>query len=801
MDRETLRTLEFEQLLDCLAGYAQTQLGRDRAHNLRPHHDPTEIEAHQTETSEFLSYLTTGGQLRLPAIEDPESILERLQVEGTTLSPAQILELARIIAAGMHLRGLFTETERVSLYPRLAELSRGISDLTNLVAVVSKRLLPNGEVDDRATPELTRIRKDLHRCRSQIHRTLESVMRAEENSVQEEIVTFRNRRFVIPVRTDCRLQVPGVVHGLSSSGQTSFVEPLKVIEQNNDLVRLREHEESEIASIFFFLTERLRERSHDIQRLVDLLGHFDFVQAKARLAEHFGCIRPRITRESRIILHNLRHLLLERVLRASHQDIVPISVQILPPNRVIVISGPNAGGKTVVLKSIGLAALMAQSGLHIPASEATLPIFKGVFADVGDQQSIASNLSTFTAHLKTISWFARRAEPPAIVLLDEVGTGTDPEEGAALGLAIVDFFRKAGVFVVATTHYNVLKLWATRTSEVLNASVCFDNDTLQPTYRLTTGIAGASSGLEIARRMDLPDGLLETARSSLSPTQSEISRYLDELQEVVAKNEAARRNLEQERTALSKRVLQIEADSRNKEEARKQEFQSELARAVREFHYQSEQLLGKLNDQAAASRLRKFARKATLSLEQAVRDSVDTMTTRSQPQPAALPQIDEGGASRNETIAEKDRVFVVALAKEGTVESIRAGSYTVRLGSLRIRARRDELEPRNSNVSSSTAPPEVVSGLPEATDDTEFSSELHVIGMTADDATDRLDKYLDQAYLRGIESVRVIHGHGRGILRKAISDFLSGHAQVESFRASPPQRGGSGATIVVMSKE
>ncbi len=802
MDERTFATLELASLVELLARHAQTPLGRRRVNSLRPAVGPEEINRALDLTSECAEYLRDGERFGLSGIEDPEEAVERLQIEETSLDPQQILTIARLVSVGSELRDQFRTPETHQRFPLLARVTGRIPDLRRLLADISGKILPGGEIDDNASPELRGIRREISNARTRVQRTLESILRKEGRAIQDDIVTFRNGRFVIPVRTDSRGLVPGVVHGLSSSGQTTFVEPLVAIDQNNEIVRLREQEEIEIARILSSITSALRTSLPAIRVVVDTVSEVDFAQAKGRLSLEFRCVRPSISLERKLRIEDGRHLMLEHALRRSNGKIVPISLELDPTRRVMVISGPNAGGKTVVLKTVGLIALMSQMGLHVPAREAVLPVFNQVFADIGDQQSIAANLSTFTAHLRNISEMARSAAPPALMLLDELGTGTDPDEGSALAVAIVAFFLRLGVTAIATTHYSGVKMWAARTEGVRNASVEFDERTLRPTYRLILGVAGASSGLEIARRMNVPAEILDQAHSLVNPSQAQASEYLKKLKAGVDEQEALQQALAEERAATAREYARLEQDFEKREAARRAEFDEALGHVLREFKAESNRLLTSITDRAAAERLRKSAERRLADLRRTgeklgrnARSSLPVRATVTGAEP-------EGGDSISTTafiadIQTGDRVRILSLGREGIVESVQDDTYTVSLGSLRFRTGRTDIHPVGSG-SVSTASAQVKAAAADL--DQPVIHEINVIGMTADEATDQVDRFLDGAFLAGAETVRIIHGHGKGVLRRAVAKLLTGHAQVEKFSLAPPNQGGAGATLVELRK-
>ncbi|HZM90348.1 MAG TPA: endonuclease MutS2 [Blastocatellia bacterium] len=810
MDQRTFKTLDLEALVSLLARHVQTPLGRKRVRALVPLSDRSLIDGELDRTTECAGYLLSGGTFGLSDITDPEDSLAELQVQGTSLEPQQILALQRLIAAGMDLRDQFGDAELRSRYPQLSAIAARVPDLRRVLASVRGKILPNGEIDDSASPALRRIRREINERRNRIYRNLESLMHERAaTAIQEDIVTVRNGRFVIPVRTDSRGQVPGVMHGLSSSGQTTFVEPLTIIDQNNELVRLREEEEIEIARILLEITEAFRVNLPGIAAVSDALADIDFTHAKARLSAEFKCVCPVMVEGRALALDDARHMLLEHTLRQTGKQVVPISLEMDEDHQTMVISGPNAGGKTVVVKTVGLIALMAQSGLHVPATRAVLPVFAQVLADIGDQQSIAANLSTFTAHMRNISEMAESVSPPALILLDEVGTGTDPDEGAALGVAIVDFFHRIGATTVATTHYNPLKTWASQASGVLNASVEFDEATLRPTYRLIVGVAGASAGLEIARRMNLPAEIIEQATTLLDPTHTQASDYLKQLKKLVDEQETLRAALEDERQVTADKYARLDLEFAQREAERQRSFENQLAQVIRDFSVESERLLKTVNDRVTAARLKKETEARTAELRRSagvrLRKQVETAPV---PAARAASVLETAAPSINEIqfdaaeINERDNVRIKTLGQDGIVESIHDGQYTVIVGSLRFRARSDELQLiKAAAPAASKHAAALPRGVTADVDvDSNFTPEINVIGATVDQATDRVDKFLDEAFIAGAETVRIVHGHGKGALRKAIGDLLTGHAHVERFNLAPSNEGGAGATIVALKK-
>ncbi|HEY0322293.1 MAG TPA: endonuclease MutS2 [Pyrinomonadaceae bacterium] len=815
MNEQAFTTLEYGGLRALVRRGAQTEMGRARADALVPFDDLEELRRALTALSECIEMRRRGASWSFAELSDPREALSILRIEGATLEPLTILELGRLCEQAQASRAAILQ-ERESA-PVLWEMVEALPrELNSLAARISNKILPSGELDDRASPELGRIRAEINRLRSQITHQLESLMRRSEAAIQDELVTLRNDRFVIPVKADHRGRVKGVAHGFSSSGATAFIEPLETIESNNELQSLRETEEREIARILFTLTEELRQSLPALERAAHAVTELDFVNAKAAFHRRFDCVVPLINESNLLELTEARHPLLEENLRGQGRNVVPVSLSLDRAHPVMVISGANAGGKTVVLKTAGLSALTALSGLPLPARRASVPFYASVLADIGDHQSLAANLSTFTSHVANIARMLEICERPALVLLDEVGTGTDPEEGSALGVAVVDNFRRAcGAHVLATTHYSGLKMYAANEDAVQNASVEFDEKTLQPTYRLLVGVAGSSSGLEIARRFGFPEVIIEQARKGVSASALDAAEYLQRIKRESEEAAALRRALEEEREAVAEKYASLDVEAARRERERQAAFERELLEAVEDFERRSREMASKIEDRVERTRAERDAQRRAAELKREAARTAAAATHSAQPRGVRVVRdghvVDTKSNAGEEPqtamppsrpIKKGDQVRLKSFGSIGIVDKLSGDEAEVRVKSLRFREKLSNLE----LVETAPAQPPAARGsrlkvskgteihLRAPTDDPD--TEINLIGHTTDEAVDATDKFLDEAYMHSMSRVRIIHGHGTGALRRAISDFLRNHPHVERFAQAPPDQGGAGATVV-----
>lgn len=792
-------TLEFNGVLELLAGEAQTAAGRKAALEIHPISDRKLLEKSHAETAEA-EFLKSEKQVEwsFAGLEDVNPLLALLGIRGSVAEPQMLIAAANFCEKAVAARSaIASERENV---PNLWQIAVKIdSKLAVVTETIRRHILPGGEVDDSASVELRRIRNEISQQRRRITNLLESRMRAAEDAIRDLIVTVRNDRFVIPVKADFRGKIEGVTHGFSSSGQTAFVEPLEAIEANNELQSLFGAEEREIARILSQLTDLLREQLIQISAASDAVKSLDLIRAKRRFMERFSAIVPVICADQTLELKDARHPLLEESIRnkviAGEIDgistIVPISISLDENHPVMIISGANAGGKTVVLKTAGLLSMLAVAGIPVPARAARIPHYSSILADIGDNQSLSANLSTFTSHMTNISRMLEACQLPSLVLLDEVGTGTDPEEGSALGVAIVGEFRRRGAQIIASTHYRALKIYAANNPDVINASVEFDTKTLKPTHRLVTGLAGSSSGLEIAGRFGIPEEVIEAARAMLGATSRQAEEYLEKLREETKNAAALRAALEAEREAVAAKYFELEAESMQREKQRKAEFERSLAAALESFEKSSEALLDSIQEKALKTRLEKDSSAGKAKLKRSLSAKLEEVF------PGSNSTIEPTYAAPDEPITVGAEI-ITPMGIRGKIERIDGQTAEIIAGSLRMRE-------SVTNLRAIQIPaPDIRKNGPasQAFDiDKEVRSEINLIGMTTADAGPILEKFIDEAYLARLPRVRIIHGFGTGALRKFVHNLLQKHELVERFAPAAADDGGNGVTIAELRSE
>ncbi|MGC1913448.1 MAG: Smr/MutS family protein [Candidatus Acidiferrales bacterium] len=799
MSHSAPELLEFPRLKEIVARFTTCAPGRRAIESLAPGQDAAALDGEFALIREAMAYLRGGSELGLGSLADPEAWLARLEIPASLLASGELLQVASLAETTGDVKQSFKND--AAKFPRLAERAAALPDLKHLAAAIRRAIHPNGEIADDASPQLRRIRTGLAQGRDTIHKSLEKILRGRGETAGEDYITLRNERFVIPVRASERRSVPGVVHGASGTGQTMFVEPLETIDLNNRLVQLREEELAEIARILADLTERLRSERGPLESAAAAIAHFDSVFARARFAREFDCVAPEFSPDNSLRLDAARNPVLEATLRPQGRKTVPLSLALGGDETVMVVSGPNTGGKTVALKTVGLAALAAQSGIPVAAERAVLPLFDFVLADIGDEQSIAADLSTFSAHMLNLKSMLEIATSRSLILVDEMGTGTAPEEGAALAVALLEEFRSRRALTLATTHHDRLKAYASTTPGIVNAAVEFDEVNLRPTYRLLTGVPGTSSGIEIARRLGLPARVVQKARAEISPESHEargliayLHRSRDEMEDLQRQAREALARLESERRELQtewierqrKRIAELEtsfAETQKHLENEVARLASEIKdRAVRaQIEKQSGRRLGKIESEARAD--------ADAAVMAALSDSQADLGVAAQPQPK--PIAPESLAAGQKIRVKGFKQAVVFRRHDGRVAEVEAGPLRMKVPLAEIIEMEDD--PAEKAGSAATAKSVTVRAHPS---EEPAAGEINVIGCTVEEATRRVDKFLDEAALAGQPSVRIIHGHGTGALRRGLGEFLSAHPLVERIHHEAEDRGGMAITVV-----
>ena len=797
--RTSAEVLEFEALRRLLGRYVSSPAGRRELEKLAPHADLARLTEDLEEAGEAVEYLrlatrpqpaTRGAAIRVDfgGLPDLEAAVNKLHIEGASLEPKEIFDVFQILDRAADAKSVLTAA--AGRFARLGRRAQTIGDFRGLLQDLDGKILPDGSVSDHASVALARLRRDIERQKKAIQDSLERFLRAhrEEGVLQEEFVTIRNERFVVPVIAGQRRKLDGVIHGASSSGHTLFVEPLETIDLNNELVRLTEEEMREVHRILVEMTARLRGHAESIRQTVVTMAELELIFAKGRFAAEFDCVIPRFS--ARLLLRDARHPLLEDVLRKRRKSAVPVSLELTKERRTLLISGPNTGGKTVTLKTVGLLSLMAQAGLPVPAAEAEFPLFEQVLADIGDYQSIQENLSTFSANVSNIREMALDVTPASLVLLDELGAATDPEEGGALGVAIVEHFRAAGAFTLVSTHLMALKIYGASTEGVVNGSMGFDEETFEPTFHLRLGLPGKSAGLEIATRLGMPEDIMRRARHSMSDRERDVTRFLGELHHRIETTQALEQSLREKLAELDRREKEIAREWEKRETAKLKELERRTDAALARFEEQAQETLGKISqggdrrkaDQDAQRRVSKAKRELKEDFQTTVLATQDdSRQDRIQPL-----RIEPGVRVRLKDVRDPARVSRV----------LGNGRFEVEAGFMKMQVSTDDvIEVLPDTGASSGKLPRNVSFKP-APELAPVHQEINVIGRHAEEARDEVDQFLDHAVMATSNRVRIVHGHGMGILRKVIQEMLAKHPHVARYYPAPQSEGGSGATIV-----
>jgi DNA mismatch repair protein MutS2 len=807
-----LRTLEFDRIVEVVTGLALTPMGAEVLAELRPHTEPKAVATALNATSETSTYLEHNALFPIRAGAGLDDALEILPVEGQLLEPLPLRAVADFLDSVEIARAAIRAT--TGSFPILTAIASRAASFKHEVAAVRHAIDPSGDVLDQASSILRGIREQLRSKRARLRSTLDQFVRGRDTAkyLQEQVVTERNGRYVLVVRAEHRGNVPGIVHGSSASGASLFLEPSATVEINNDIVELEERERDEIRRILLELTDAFRKRPAELRASLDVAIELDVLQSKARFGALVNGVAPEIAIDGRIELRGARHPLLISAVRkrlasidgapSAEIDVVPTEILLEPPNRVLLITGPNTGGKTVAIKTAGLLALMAQAGLHVPATAARLPVFCSVFADIGDEQSISASLSTFSGHIANIVSMDRQLELPALVILDEVGTGTDPNEGGALATAIVNHFKQRGAHVIATTHYDALKTWGTATDGVITAAFAFDPHTFAPTYRLIYGAPGRSLAIEIAQRLGLPIPVVSAARGFLSDDQKKVAAHLERIDAQARALDSDRSRLQRERRAAeeaSAKLAARERDLKEREERLAKRLNEKLDDRVRQARRDIDEVIAQLKDKSEALIEQVGVRHAagvstgdTGAARAEARDAIEKIVGKLK-DPAAAP----AATAVAPTVGA--RVAVGGLGLEGVITAIQGNQVEIDVRGKKLRAPLKGLQVL-SGGGQKPQPPAAsrVRVNVDLAAREGARSELNVIGSTVDQAVDRISRFLDETLVTDQMQVRIVHGHGTGQLRRGIAAYLKDHPLVAKFYAAPQEQGGDGATIVEM---
>jgi DNA mismatch repair protein MutS2 len=795
MNEHTLKVLEFKKIKSIAAAYAASEAGRAVVAVLQPAVDVLTVKALLSETREFTQILWSGEKPPFDGILDVGQAVEKLRVSGAILSPSELLNTAITLGAGRRVKGFFQKFEGKSTgtapgAPLLCIKAAAIQPLKQIEEAVFSAVDDKAEVKDSASPALRRIRKQLTRMREDILDRMSGILEDSgfQKVIQEPVITIRDDRYVLPLKPNFRQSLKGVVHGQSGSRATLFVEPLDVLDQNNRLAELRMEEREEVERILRELTSLLSQEADRIEETVRALAEIDAVYARARFGIEYGGMVPEISACRNIRLRTARHpLLVEKSkVAANHHDVTPNDIILEGDLRALILSGPNAGGKTVILKTIGLLCLMAQSGMPITAAEGSeLPCFGSVFADIGDEQSLEQDLSTFSSHVSQIAGILRQADGDSLVLLDELGSGTDPAEGAGLGAAVLESLIERGCFSVVTTHQNALKLFGSQTNGAVNAAMEFDPQTLKPTYRLMPGRPGRSYGLDMAARLGVPDEVIRKARTRLDEDDARLDQLLKQVEE-------DSRLLASERQALSlalaaAKVEQGEADAALR--AAKEEARDVKLKARAEAKEVLAMLRQKLRELSRASSLEQAETKKVSADVEALGRKLEPGTAEVHPVVAEFARDLQAG----------DAVRIARLNKTGTVLTSHRGMLELEVDGKKIKLSAAEVLPAQS-----TARQRPVVSAPgwstEINEEEGASDRLNIIGLRVAEGLAEVDRFIDRAGLSHFSTVTVIHGLGTGALKAAVTDFLKNHPLVASIRPGEPAEGGAGVTVAELKK-
>lgn len=792
MNEKALKTLEYYKIIDMLEAFATSSIGKNKCRQLRPLDNLTEIETMQQETADALSRIYQKGSLSFSGVKDVRGSLKRLEI-GSTLGIGELLAIRSLLENASRAKAYSrreTENEHTDSLDNMFEL---IEPLSPLATEIGRCILSEDEISDDASTGLRQVRRSMKLTNDKIHTQLSSFVSGNSRTyLQDAVVTMRNGRYCIPVKAEYKSQVPGMIHDQSSTGSTIFVEPMTIVRLNNEMRELEIQEQKEIEMILSNLSQLAAENLDAIFDDVKLLSELDFIFARAQLAKSQNATEPRFNRDKIIDIKKARHPLIDK------HKVVPIDIRIGETFDLLIVTGPNTGGKTVSLKTVGLLTLMGQSGLHIPAFDnSRLSVFREVYADIGDEQSIEQSLSTFSSHMTNVVRFMETADSDSLVLFDELGAGTDPTEGAALAIAILSTLHDRGIRAMATTHYSELKVYALSTPGVENASCEFDIETLRPTYRLLIGVPGKSNAFAISQKLGLPLSIIERAKEQISQEDETFEDVLSNLEE-------SRKTIESEREELLSYKEEIKTLKEQLEE-KQDKLDQRKERIIAEANEEAHRILREAKDYADQTmRIFNKAGKDSMSakeLEKHRSDLRKKMDNAGKKVALKTPQ-KQKSTLRPQDLSLGDSVKVMSLNVKGTVSSKpdSKGMLFVQMGILRSKVHISDLQLIDEPVITGPALSRTGAGKIKMNKSASVRTEINLLGKTVDEAVSELDKYLDDAYLAHLSSVRIVHGKGTGALRKGVHNYLKRLKYVQDFHLAEFGEGDAGVTIVEFKK-
>lgn len=787
MNEKVLKTLEYDKIITTLTGFAYSDAAKEACRQLKPMTDLASITAAQEETTHALNRILRQGSLSFYGIHDVRDSMARLDV-GSTLGIGELLSVEKLLTTASHVKA-YDRNAPEEVEDCLTESFSLLAPLTKLSEEIRRCIPEENEISDDASPGLRQIRHAIHGISGKVHNQLNSMLanQTTRGYLQDGVVTMRDGRYCLPVKAEHRSQIPGVIHDRSATGSTLFIEPMAVVKLNNDLHDLEIKEQEEIEKILATLSNLAAEEREAILTNYEVLIRLDFIFAKAMLSREWKGNAPIFNTEGIIDLKKARHPLLDK------ERVVPIDIRLGETFDLLVLTGPNTGGKTVSLKTLGLFTLLGQAGLHIPTAEKPrLSVFTEVFADIGDEQSIEQNLSTFSSHMTNTVRILKQVDENSLVLFDELGAGTDPLEGAALAISILSSLHEQGIRTMATTHYSELKTFALTTPRVENASCEFDVASLRPTYRLLIGIPGKSNAFAISKKLGLPEAIIEDAKGHLTKQEQSF-------EEVLAELEKGRSTIEEEQAQIQEykeEIRRLRQSLHDKNESIKKNRETILQKANEE----ARAILQEAKDFADES-IRKFnhlGKNATASSLEKERGEIRQKLSKTEAKLVTKPARPAAKALKPGDLHIGDLVKVLSMGAEGTVSTLpdNKGMLFVQMGIIRSKVSLKDLELIDEPVITSSALTKTESGKLKLSKTASVSAELSLLGCTCDEAIVQLDKYLDDAYLAHLSQVRIVHGKGTGALRQAVHGHLKRQSYVKSYRLGEFGEGDSGVTIV-----